>query len=105
MRTTILRHMSQKSKEDDVLENEQYVHPSIERAARAISDWHSEHDWIFQIERAKRVIDAIAGELNREGHREASSYLQRLLINNEPMPRVPDPVVNKDKDKFSTMYF
>jgi hypothetical protein len=105
---TVLRHMNQKTRELELTQTEQDFHPVIERAARAISDWHSERDWIYQTDRAKRVIDALADELNKEGHKEASSYLQRLLTNNQLLPRVPEPCTISnplEKDGFSTLYF
>lgn len=97
--------MVQKPKEDEILNNEQQVHPAIERTARAISDWHSERDWIYQTDRAKRTIDAIAVELNKEGHREAAKYLFRILDTTNVKAKSPDLIETKPETKFSTMYF
>jgi len=101
-----LRHALTKAKEQTILEKDGHnVHPVIEQVSRAISDWHSERDWFFQTDRAMRVIDAIASELNKEGHKSASSYLRRVLDGNEPKGKSPDLVDVKGKEKFSTLYF
>jgi hypothetical protein len=102
---TMLRHMAQQLKEDDILNNEQEVHPAIEKTARAISDWHSERDWIYLTDRAKRAIDAISVELNKEGHKEACEYLQRILDSMDFKPKSPDSTKVEEKPRFSTMYF
>ena len=95
-----------KVKEETILEEDgRNVHPVIEQVSRAISDWHSERDWSFQTDRAMRVIDAIACELNKEGHKSASSYLRRVLDGNEPKSKSPDLVDIKAKEKFSQLYF
>jgi hypothetical protein len=52
-----------------------------------------------------RVIDALACELNKEGHKSASSYLRRVLDGNEPKGKSPDLVDTKGKETFSTLYF
>lgn len=99
-----LRHTLTKTKEETILEKNEYnVHPVVEQVARAISDWHSERDWFFQTDRAMRVIDAIASELNKEGHKSASSYLRRILADNEPKSKSPDLV--QANETFSTLYF
>jgi len=101
-----LRHTLTKAKEETILEKNEYnVHPVVEQVARAISDWHSERDWFFQTDRAMRVIDAITSELNKEGHKSASSYLRRVLADNEPKSKSPDSVEVKEKETFSTLYF
>lgn len=101
-----LRHTLTKAKEEAILEKDGCnVHPVVEQVSRAISDWHSERDWFFQTDRAMRVIDALACELNKEGHKSASSYLRRVLDGNEPKGKSPDLVNSKEKEKFSTLYF
>lgn len=62
------------------------THPLIERAARAISDWHSESDWPLHTDQAIRAIEAIAEQLNREGYREATEFL-RSAVWREPKHR------------------
>ena len=101
-----LRHTLTKAKEETILtEDGRNVHPVIEQVSRAISDWHSERDWFFQTDRAMRVIDALACELNKEGHKSASSYLRRVLDGNEPKGKSPDLVDVKGKENFSRLYF
>jgi hypothetical protein len=101
-----LRHTLTKVNEETILtEDEHNVHPVIEQVSRAISDWHSERDWFFQTDRAMRVIDALACELNKEGHKSASSYLRRVLAGNEPKSKSPDLVDVKGKENFSRLYF
>jgi hypothetical protein len=101
-----LRHTLTKAKEQTIMEEDgRNVHPVIEQVSRAISDWHSERDWFFQTDRAMRVIDAIACELNKEGHKSASSYLRRVLDDNEPKGKSPDLVDVKGKENFSRLYF
>ena len=101
-----LRHALTKTKEETILEQNEYnVHPVIEQVSRAISDWHSERDWFFQTDRAMRTIDTIASELNKEGHKSASSYLRRVLNDNEPKSKSPDLVEVEGEETFSTLYF
>ena len=101
-----LRHTLTKAKEQTIMEEDGHnVHPVIEQVSRAISDWHSERDWFFQTDRAMRVIDALACELNKEGHKSASSYLRRVLDDNEPKGKSPDLVDVKVKEKLSQLYF
>jgi hypothetical protein len=101
-----LRHTLTKTKEETILGKDGHsVHPVIEQVSRAISDWHSERDWFFQTDRAMRVIDALACELNKEGHKSASSYLRRVLDDNEPKSKSPDLVEIKRKENFSRLYF
>jgi hypothetical protein len=72
---------------DSVLMTEAHgVHPLVEKASRAISDWHSEVDWPIHTDQAIRAIEAVAEQLGREGYRDAQEYLQSLLWN-EPRPR------------------
>ena len=52
-----------------------------------------------------RVIDSLACELNKEGHKSASSYLRRVLDGNEPKGKSPDLVDVKGKENFSQLYF
>jgi hypothetical protein len=77
---TTLRHRQNRMREAELSKEEEFFHPVIKNIARAISDWHSERDWFFQTDRAIRTIDAIAVELNKEGHTEAAKYLRRYLI-------------------------
>jgi hypothetical protein len=101
-----LRHTLTKVNEETILtEDGHNVHPVIEQVSRAISDWHSERDWFFQTDRAMRVIDTLACELNKEGHKSASSYLRRVLDGNELKGKSPDLVDTKGKETFSTLYF
>ena len=101
-----LRHTLTKAKEETILTGDGHsVHPVIEQVSRAISDWHSERDWFFQTDRAMRVIDSLACELNKEGHKSASSYLRRVLDGNEPKGKSPDLVNVKGKENFSQLYF
>lgn len=101
-----LRHTLTKVNEETILtEDGRNVHPVIEQVSRAVSDWHSERDWFFQTDRAMRVIDALACELNKEGHKSASSYLRRVLDGNELKGKSPDLVDTREKETFSTLYF
>jgi hypothetical protein len=79
LRDTVLTEMSKKS---------DTVHPLVEKASRAISDWHSEVDWPIHTDRAIRCVEVIAEHLGREGFREAKDYLQTVVWR-EPKHRVP----------------
>ena len=102
---TTLRHRQNRMREAELSKEEEFFHPVIKNVARAISDWHSERDWFFQTDRAIRTIDAIAVELNKEGHTEAAKYLRRVLDNNEPKAKSPDLVEAAEETKFSSLYF
>ena len=102
---TTLRHRQNRMREAELSKKEEFFHPVIKNVARAISDWHSERDWLFQTDRAIRTIDAIAVELNKEGHTEAAKYLRRILDGNEPKAKSPDLVEATKETKFSTLYF
>lgn len=97
--------MTKVNEETILTEDGRNVHPVIEQVSRAVSDWHSERDWFFQTDRAMRVIDALACELNKEGHKSASSYLRRVLDGNELKGKSPDLVDTREKETFSTLYF
>lgn len=99
------RHKQKQMREAELSKKGKSFHPFIENVSRAISDWHSERDWFFQTNRAIRTIDAIAVELNKEGHTEAAKYLRRVLDNNEPKAKSPDLVEAAEKTKFSSLYF
>lgn len=73
-------------RESDLMTAEVNVHPLVEKAARAISDWHSESDWPLHTDRAIRTIEVVAEYLGREGHIEAKKYLQSMVWS-EPKPR------------------
>lgn len=90
--STMLRRNNHKIRENEILKNAKESHPVIEKAARAISDWQSERDWIFQTDRAVRTIEAIASELSKEGYQEAASYLRRVVKTDSYKPRVKDEV-------------
>jgi hypothetical protein len=102
---TTLRHRQNQMREAELSKNKGSFHPFIENVSRAISDWHSERDWFFQTDRAIRTIDAIAVELNKEGHIEAAKYLRRVLDTNEPKAKSPDLVKKTEETKFSSLYF
>lgn len=102
---TTLRHKQNQMREAELSKEKEFFHPVIKNVACAISDWHSERDWLFQTDRAIRTIDAIAVELNKEGHTEAANYLRRILDSNEPKAKSPDLVEPKEETKFSSMYF
>ena len=100
-----LHHRQNRMREAELSKKGKSFHPFIENVSRAISDWHSERDWFFQTDRAIRTIDAIAVELNKEGHTEAAKYLRRVLDNNEPKAKSPDLVEAAEETKFSSLYF
>ena len=102
---TVLRHKQHQMREAELSKKEETFHPVVENVSRAISDWHSERDWFFQTDRAIRTIDAIAVELNKEGHVEAAKYLRRVLDTNEPKAKSPDLVEPIEETKFSALYF
>jgi len=102
---TTLRHKHNQMRESELSKNDKSFHPVIKNIARAISDWHSERDWFFQTDRAIRTIDAIAVELNKEGHKEAAKYLRRILDSNEPKAKSPDLVEPTEETRFSALYF
>jgi hypothetical protein len=100
-----LRHCNPVMREAKRLKLTDGFHPVIKNISCAISDWHSERDWLFQTDRAMRTIEAIAIELNKEGHKEAANYLYRVLDNNEPKAKSPDLVETTEETKFSTLFF
>ena len=100
-----LRHRHNRMRESELSKESETFHPVIKNVARAISDWHSERDWFFQTDRAIRTIDAIAVELNKEGHKEAAKYLRRVLDNNQVKAKSPDLVEVTEETKFSALYF
>jgi len=102
---TTLRHRHNRMRESELSKDGKSFHPVIKNVARAISDWHSEHDWFFQTDRAIRTIDAIAVELNKEGHKEAAKYLGRIIDGNELKAKSPDLAETTEETKFSTLYF
>ena len=102
---TTLRHRQNRMREAELSKEEEFFHPVIKNVACAISDWHSERDWFFQTDRAIRTIDAIAVELNKEGHMEAAKYRLRVLDSNEPKAKSPDLVETTKETKFSSLYF
>jgi hypothetical protein len=73
-------------RELQMMQSEENVPVFIEKTARAISDWHSEADWPLHVDQAKRVAEAIAELLHREGLKDASQYI-RSHIFTEPKPR------------------
>lgn len=100
---TTLRRVNHKIREAEALESTKEFHPVIEKASRAISDWQSERDWFFQTDRAVRVIDAIASELSKEGHKDAADYLRRIVKNNEHKPKSIDNF--EEPRELSKLYF
>ena len=100
-----LRHKQNQMREAELSKEKGSFHPFIENVSRAISDWHSERDWFFQTDRAIRTIDAIAVELNKEGHKEAAKYLGRIIDGNELKAKSPDLVKTTEETKFSALYF
>ena len=82
----IKKRVHQSKREFEMIETAEDASFLIEKTSRAISDWHSESDWPLHIDQAKRSVEAIAEILNREGYKEAASYL-RMNIWKEPKPR------------------
>lgn len=104
--TTTLRRVNHKMREEDVLKSTEESHPVIEKAARAISDWQSERDWIFQTDRAVRVIEALASELSKEGHKDASDYLRRIVKEDSHKPKSKDAKDDYEEPRrLSQLYF
>ena len=85
-------------RESELMSTDIHVHPLVEKAARAISDWRSERDWQLHTDRAIRTIEVIAEHLAREGHMEAKKYLQSAVWT-EPKPRT-DPVEERTAKLF-----
>lgn len=104
MMTSELRRLNYKRRESQLLEELECFHPVIEKVSRAISDWQSERDWYFQTDRAFRTLDAVATELNKEGHREAASYLLRIIGSHIPKPRSADSKP-EEPQRLSQLYF
>ena len=102
---TTLRHRQNQMRETELSKEQESFHPVIKNVSCAINDWHSERDWFFQTDRAIRTIDAIAVELNKEGHVDAAKYLRRILDSNEPKAKSPDLVKATEETKFSSLYF
>lgn len=102
--TSELRRINHKMREAQILEETESFHPVIEKASRAISDWQSERDWIFQTDRAVRTLEVVATELNKEGHKAAADYLLRIVDNSTPKPRVKDQI-DSNEQRLSQLYF
>ena len=86
-----IKRVKQKMREEELLDEIPVVHPMIEKVSRAISDWQSEVDWPIHTDQAVRSIEAVAEQLQREGHEAAVKYL-RSVIWAEPKPRpAPEP--------------
>ncbi len=82
-------------REEELLDEIPAVHPMIEKVSRAISDWQSEVDWPIHTDQAVRSIEAVAEQLQREGHDAAVNYL-RSVIWVEPKPR-PKPALEQQQ--------
>jgi hypothetical protein len=86
LQLAIKKRAIQSTREFQMMQSEENVPVFIEKTARAISDWHSEADWPLHVDQAKRVAEAIAELLHREGLKDASHYI-RSHIFTEPNPR------------------
>jgi hypothetical protein len=86
MQLAIKKRAIQSLREVEMMESKEEVSFFIEKTARAVSDWISEGDWPLHVDQAKRVSEAIAEMLHREGFKEASEYI-RSNIWTEPAPR------------------
>jgi hypothetical protein len=73
---TTLRHRQNRMREAELSKEEEFFHPVVKNVARAISDWHSERDWLFQTDDS-----------------------------NEPKAKSPDLVEAIEETKFSSLYF
>ena len=78
-RLSVLKRAKPVILDSALMETESVEHPLIERTSRAISDWHSEYDWPLHVDQAIRAIEAVSEYLNREGHRNASEFLQTTV--------------------------
>jgi hypothetical protein len=97
-RLAVMKRVNKTVRETELLNEPPIVHPLIEKVARAISDWQSERDWLFQTDRAIRAIEVIAEQLSKEGYDMPQDYLRRAIWKEESKPRQPE-------QRCSTMYF
>ena len=82
-------------REQELLDKVPVVHAMVEKTARAISDWQSEMDWPIHTDQAVRAIEAVAEQLQREGHDQSAVYLRSCLWK-ESKPR-PKPTQEQSR--------
>ena len=105
MRMAFIKRSNPTQREQTLLNTMPQVSPLIEKAAKAISDWHSEADWALHVDKAIRAIEAVAETLQREGHTDSYEYLSRSIWKEDPSDLEKDSEPKQTKRRYSTMYF